>query len=73
MLWRREWLPTAVFLPRESHGLKSLLGYSPRGHDRATNTKWEEYPPKGFGAHSHERRFPEEGRAAMSLQYHPGS
>jgi len=25
--WRREWLPTPVFLPRESHGNKSLVGY----------------------------------------------
>ena len=24
--WRREWLPTLVFLPGESHGLRSLGG-----------------------------------------------
>ena len=29
--WRRAWQPTPVVLPRESHGLRSLLGYSPRG------------------------------------------
>ena len=28
---RREWLPTPVFLPGESHGQKSLTGYSPWG------------------------------------------
>ena len=27
--WRREWLPTPVFLPREFHGQRSLVGYSP--------------------------------------------
>ena len=27
--WRREWQPTSVFLPRESHGQRSLVGYSP--------------------------------------------
>ena len=27
--WRKEWLPTQVFLPGESHGQKSLAGYSP--------------------------------------------
>ena len=27
ILWRREWLPTLVFLPGESHGLRSLAGY----------------------------------------------
>ena len=26
--WRREWLPTPVFLPRKYHGQRSLLGYS---------------------------------------------
>jgi len=28
-LQRRAWHPTPVFLPRESHGQRSLLGYSP--------------------------------------------
>ena len=27
--WRREWQPTPVFLPEESHGRRSLMGYSP--------------------------------------------
>ena len=27
--WRRAWRPTPVFLPRESHGQRSLAGYSP--------------------------------------------
>ena len=30
-LWRREWQPTPVFLPGESHGQRSLVGYSPWG------------------------------------------
>ena len=30
--WRRKWQPTAVFLPGEFHGPKSLVGYSPWGH-----------------------------------------
>ena len=25
--WRRKWLPTPVFLPGESHGCRSLVGY----------------------------------------------
>ena len=29
--WRRKWQPTPVFLPGESHGWRSLVGYSPRG------------------------------------------
>ena len=27
--WRRAWQPTPVFLPGESHGPRSLVGYSP--------------------------------------------
>ena len=29
--WRRAWQPTPVFLPRESHESRSLVGYSPHG------------------------------------------
>ena len=29
--WRREWIPTPVFLPGEFHGQRSLAGYSPWG------------------------------------------
>ena len=31
---RRKWQPTAVFLPGESHGQRSLAGYSPWSHKR---------------------------------------
>ena len=30
--WRRKWQPPPVFLPGESHGKKSLVGYCPWGH-----------------------------------------
>ena len=30
--WRRKWQPAPVFLPGKSHGQRSRLGYSPRGH-----------------------------------------
>ena len=29
--WRRKWQPTPVFLPGKSHGLRSLVDYSPPG------------------------------------------
>ena len=32
ILWRREWQFTPVFLPGESHGQRTLLGYSPWGN-----------------------------------------
>ena len=34
--WRRQWHPTPVSLPRESHGRRSLVGYSPWGHKSRT-------------------------------------
>ena len=37
--WRREWLPTPVFLPEESHGQRSLEGYSPWGHKESDMTE----------------------------------
>ena len=30
--WTRAWQPTPVFLPGESHGQRSLVGFSPWGH-----------------------------------------
>ena len=36
--WRRKWQPTPVFLPGESHGQRSLVGYSPRGHKGSDTT-----------------------------------
>ena len=35
ILWRREWQPTPVFLPGKFHGQRSLVGYSPQGHQEA--------------------------------------
>ena len=36
---RRAWRPTSVFLPGESHGQRSLVGYSPWGHKESDMTK----------------------------------
>ena len=36
--WRREWLPTVVFLPEKSHGQRSLVGYSPWDHKDSDTT-----------------------------------
>ena len=37
--WRREWLLTPVFLPGDSHGQRSLAGYSPWGHKESDTTE----------------------------------
>ena len=36
---RRAWQLTPVFLPRESHGQRSLVGYSPWGHKESDMTE----------------------------------
>ena len=38
--WRRKWQPTPVFLPGESHGQRSLVGYSPQGHKESVGHSW---------------------------------
>ena len=40
ILLRREWQPTPVFLPWESHGQRSLAGCSPWGHKELDMTEW---------------------------------
>ena len=37
--WRREWQPTPVSLPGESHEQRSLEGYSPWGHTELDMTE----------------------------------
>ena len=42
-VWRRKWQPTPVFLPGESHGQRSLVGYSP--WVRRVRHDWVPKPP----------------------------
>ena len=37
--WRRKWKPTLVFLPGESHGQRTLVGYSPWGCKESDTTE----------------------------------
>ena len=37
--WRKEWLPTPVFLPREFQGQRNLVGYGPWGHKKSNTTE----------------------------------
>ena len=37
--WRRKWQPTPVFLPGESHGRRSLGGYSQWGRKESDTTE----------------------------------
>ena len=60
--WRREWLPTPVFLPREFHGQRSLVGYCPWDHKESDTTEQLTVPPCFFFF------FPQEGNG-NPLQY----
>ena len=41
--WRRAWQPTPVFLPGESHGQRSLAGYTPWVHKESDTTEATEH------------------------------
>ena len=40
MPWKREWLPTPVYLPGEFSGQRGLMGYSPWGHKESETIVW---------------------------------
>ena len=40
LYWRRKWQPTPVFLPRESRGQRSLVGYRRWGCKEVDTTEW---------------------------------
>ena len=40
ILWRRQWQPTPVLLPRKPHGWRILVDYSPWGHKESDMTEW---------------------------------
>ena len=46
--WRREWLPTPVFLPGSFHGQRNLVGYSPFffNYKDVGDRKMSSLPPK---------------------------
>ena len=41
--WRKAWQPTPVFLPRDSHGQRSLVGYRPWGRKEWDTTEATEH------------------------------
>jgi len=41
--WRGPWQPTPVFSSGESHGQRSLVGYSLRGHEESDTTEAAEH------------------------------
>ena len=53
-LWRRARQPTAVFLPGEPHGQRSLVGCSPWGHTEPDTTEATEHARRKRDSSTHE-------------------
>ena len=72
MNWKRKWQPTPVFLLGESHGERSLEGYSPWGHKESDSierlgTIWTDFKITADGDCRHEvKRCLLLGRKAMT-------
>ena len=49
----KAWWPTPLFLPGDSRGQRSLVGYSPQGHKQSDTTELTEH------THTHTASFPE--------------
>ena len=63
--WRkRAWQPTAVCLPGKSRGQRSLVGYSPWGHNRVGQDLATKQPSQVFLTHVRLRSASEGQRAA---------
>ena len=78
--WRRARQPTPVFLPRESHGQRSLVGYNPWGHkqsDVTERTHCTRVHPEGQGHSSLESGHLPAAHCGLShwisFFIHPGS
>ena len=52
--WRREWLPTPVFLPGKSHGQRSLASYGPWGRKESDTTEHSHTHTQGKVFHKEE-------------------
>ena len=72
--WRREWLPTPVFLPEELRGQGSLAGHSPWGHkesdtaEQLTHIALFSFCNKDTGNTEDMQVHPTHNRAKIQLQ-----
>ena len=56
--WRKAWQPTPVFLPREPHGQRSLVGYSPQGCKESDATEVTQHVHTGLWKLTRLKRSP---------------
>ena len=68
---RRAWQPTPVFLPRESHGQRSLAGYCPWGR-KESNMACDTTRQEGFIGEREHWELDSLGRASWRRWYQTG-
>ena len=56
--WRRKWQPTPGLLPGQSHGQRSLVGYSPWGHKESDTTERLQFTSLHFLSGSEVKSLP---------------
>ena len=74
-----KWQPTPVFLPGESHGQRSLVGYSPWGRKESDTTERLHFTPRGkdggrdsqgvWDGHGHTAAFNMENQQGPAVQH----
>ena len=66
---RRAWYPTPVFLPGESHGQRSLVGYIPWDRRESDTTEVTEHSTESkFSENLPSLLLPQGGVQALNLQ-----
>ena len=67
---RMKWQPTPVCLPGESHGQRSLLGYSPWGHKESDANEATWHDNEHVSCHEAEKRFQTEKPKKITLHFY---
>ena len=72
ILWRRAWQPTPAFLPGESHGQRSLAGFSPRGRTESDTMEVTEQQQQQDSRASVTTTVPEPVTGQWARAWEPG-
>ena len=71
--WRRKWPPTPVLWPGESHGQRSLAGYSPWGRKESDTTEQLTHPgfmePSGIKSKCTNYKRNKANRSPLNLMF----
>ena len=68
ILYRREWRPTPIFLPRKLHGQRSQVGYNPWGHREPDMTEQLSLHTKDVQKSSTEKPTMKQHKAVLKVK-----